>query len=85
MALFPRLEEIAIAVKSTMMADQVLVFMEREVDKDLKFKEKFREFCLEIADTVKDMTKVIGELERFSRLRENLEDVETTRVLKRAQ
>ncbi|GJT71132.1 hypothetical protein Tco_1030418 [Tanacetum coccineum] len=85
MALFPRLEEIAIAVKSTMMADQVLVFMEREVYKDLKFEEKFREFCLEIADTVKDMTKVIGELERFPRLRENLEAVETTRVLKRVQ
>nr|GEX80070.1 hypothetical protein [Tanacetum cinerariifolium] len=85
MAFLPRLEEIAIGVKSTMMADQVLVFMERKVDKDLKFDEKCREFCLNIADIVKDMTEVIGELERFSRLNDNLEAVETARVLKRVQ
>ncbi|GJW23839.1 hypothetical protein Tco_0037650 [Tanacetum coccineum] len=62
--LLPRLQELATATKSTMMADQVLVLMEREIDKKMKFEEKFRELCLEMADTVIDMAKFIEELER---------------------
>ncbi|GJW98983.1 hypothetical protein Tco_0180791 [Tanacetum coccineum] len=57
----------------------------REVDKELKFKEKFREFCLEVADTMKDNAEVIKELERFPQLCDNLEVVETVRMLRRVQ
>ncbi|GJR07613.1 hypothetical protein Tco_0790265 [Tanacetum coccineum] len=74
--LLHRLQELSIAAKSTMIVDQVLVLMDRGVDEDLKFKEKFRELCLEISDSVKDMAEVIEELESFPRLRDNLQATE---------
>ncbi|GKE25988.1 hypothetical protein Tco_1441372, partial [Tanacetum coccineum] len=55
------LEELATTTKSTMMKDQV--FVEREVDTDLKFEKKLGELCLEVADTVKERPCVIEELE----------------------
>ncbi|GJT13754.1 hypothetical protein Tco_0860796 [Tanacetum coccineum] len=44
--LLPRLQELATAAKSTMMVGQVLMLMKREIDKELKHEEKFRELCL---------------------------------------
>ncbi|GKB92996.1 hypothetical protein Tco_0979133 [Tanacetum coccineum] len=61
--LLPRLKELETATKSTMMADQVLVLMEKEIDKELKFEEKFRNLCSEMADTVKNRAEYIEELE----------------------
>ncbi|GJY69343.1 ribonuclease H-like domain-containing protein [Tanacetum coccineum] len=81
----PHLEELATTAKSTMMAYQVLVLMEREVDKDLKFVEKFRELCLEVANTMKVKAEVIDDLERFTHLHDNLEVVEIVRMLRRVQ
>nr|GEY20493.1 hypothetical protein [Tanacetum cinerariifolium] len=63
-----------------MMADQVLVLMEKEIDKELKFEEKFSDICFEMADTLIDMAEFIEELERFPRLHDNVEVVETDHV-----
>ncbi|GJU21845.1 hypothetical protein Tco_1155187 [Tanacetum coccineum] len=38
--ILPRLQELATVEKSTMMVDQVLVLMEKEIDKELKLEEK---------------------------------------------
>ncbi|GKC01826.1 copia protein, partial [Tanacetum coccineum] len=83
--LLPRLQELAAATKSTIMVDQVLVLMEKEVNKDLKFEEIFRELYLEMANIMKYLAYVIKELESFSKLHANLEAAETTRLLKRAK
>nr|GEW71256.1 hypothetical protein [Tanacetum cinerariifolium] len=75
--LLPRLQELATVAKSIMMANQVLVLMEKEIDNELKFKKKFKNLCLEMADTVKNKAKYIEELERYPWLQANVEAVET--------
>ncbi|GKF27099.1 hypothetical protein Tco_0082993 [Tanacetum coccineum] len=68
--LFLRLQELAklaTAAKSTMMVDQVLVLMEREIHKKLKLEEKFRELCSEMADTMKDIAEY-RDMEKVTRL-----------------
>ncbi|GKE46919.1 hypothetical protein Tco_1478177 [Tanacetum coccineum] len=82
--LLPRLQELATAMKSTMMADQVLVLMEKEIDNELNLEEKFRDLCSEMMDIVKNVIEYIEELKRYLRLRDNVEAVETVRVLKHA-
>nr|GEU45885.1 hypothetical protein [Tanacetum cinerariifolium] len=67
------------------MVDQVLVLMEREIEKELKLKQKFRDICSEMADMVKNRAEHIEELARYPWLRDNIEAVETARVLKHAQ
>nr|GEX72716.1 putative LRR receptor-like protein kinase [Tanacetum cinerariifolium] len=83
--LLPLLQELATAVKFTMMVDQVLVLMEKEIDKELKLGVKLRDLCLEQANTVKNRAKYIEELERYPRLLDNVEAVKTARVLKHVQ
>nr|GEW47981.1 hypothetical protein [Tanacetum cinerariifolium] len=83
--LLPRLQELATASKSTMMANQVLVLMEKEIDKELKLRVKHRDLYLEQGNTVKKRAKYIEELERYPRLLDNVEAVKTTRVLKHVQ
>ncbi|GKC26300.1 hypothetical protein Tco_1033594 [Tanacetum coccineum] len=59
--LLPCLQELATAAKSTMMADQVLVLIEKEIEKEKKFEKKFKNLCSEMADTHaqnRDMEKV---------------------------
>nr|GFA18279.1 hypothetical protein [Tanacetum cinerariifolium] len=68
-----------------MMANQVLVLMEKEIDNELKFEKKFKNLCLEMADTVKNKAKYIEELERYPWLQANVEAVETACMLKHAQ
>ncbi|GKF16229.1 hypothetical protein Tco_0061147 [Tanacetum coccineum] len=62
--LLPRLQELATAVKSTMMVDQVLVLTEKEIDKELKLEVKFRDLCSELVNTVKNKAKYIEKLKR---------------------
>ncbi|GJZ49159.1 hypothetical protein Tco_0603349 [Tanacetum coccineum] len=83
--LLSHLKELETAANSTMMADQVLVLMEKEIDKELKFEEKFKNLCSEMADTVKNRAEYIEEMEMCQRLWANVEAVETARVLKHAQ
>ncbi|GKB74577.1 hypothetical protein Tco_0935989 [Tanacetum coccineum] len=66
-----------------MIGNQVLMLMERELDKEFKFEEKCRELCLKMAYTMKIMAEYIKELERYPR--DNVEAVETAYVLKRVQ
>ncbi|GJZ15954.1 hypothetical protein Tco_0551631 [Tanacetum coccineum] len=72
--------QLATASKSTMLKDQVHMLIEREVNYDLKFEKKFRELCLEVTATVKEMVT-----EGLERLPSNLVAVEIVRVLKRVQ
>ncbi|GKB42867.1 hypothetical protein Tco_0887809 [Tanacetum coccineum] len=68
MARLPHFEELATITKSTMMNDQVLMLMKRKVDKDLKFEDKFKELCLEVADIVKDKQRCVqhGDMEKVT-------------------
>ncbi|GKE41670.1 hypothetical protein Tco_1468954, partial [Tanacetum coccineum] len=80
-----RFQELATAAKFTMIVDQVLMLMEREIDKELKLEEKFRDLCSEMASTVKNKVVYIEDLERYPWLQDNVEATETARVLKYAQ
>nr|GEU45884.1 hypothetical protein [Tanacetum cinerariifolium] len=74
--LLPRLQELETAANFKVMVDQVLVLMEREIDKELKLKQKFRDICSEMAGMVKNWAEHIEELARYPWLRDNIECVE---------
>nr|GEV56635.1 zinc finger, GRF-type [Tanacetum cinerariifolium] len=75
-------EELANAAKSNKIKDQMLVLMGRQVETELKLKEKFRELCEEVSTVVKEREDVIEELEILSG---NYVSKETTSLLRRGQ
>ncbi|GJY77900.1 hypothetical protein Tco_0483701 [Tanacetum coccineum] len=83
--LIPRLKELETALKCIMMFDQMLLLIEKEIDKELTFEEKFRNLCSKMEDIVKNRAEYIEELERYPWLRDNVDNVETARVLKHSQ
>nr|GEW09660.1 hypothetical protein [Tanacetum cinerariifolium] len=66
-----RLEELATAAKFTMMKDQMIVLVEREVDKDLKFER-------EVDNGLKSEREVDNDLKFENKFRELCEEVNAT-------
>ncbi|GJR16844.1 hypothetical protein Tco_0965371 [Tanacetum coccineum] len=76
------IEELEKAVKSNKIEDEMLVLMRRQVENELKLKNKFRELCEEVSNVVKEREDVVEELERLSG---NYVTKETARLLRRGQ
>nr|GEU69694.1 hypothetical protein [Tanacetum cinerariifolium] len=60
------IEELANAAKSNKIKDEMLVLLGRQVETELKLKEKFRELCNEVPTVVKEKKDVVEDLERLS-------------------
>nr|GEV24420.1 integrase, catalytic region, zinc finger, CCHC-type, peptidase aspartic, catalytic [Tanacetum cinerariifolium] len=74
------IEELAKAVRSNKIKDQMLVLTRRQVETELKLAEKFRELGEEVSTVVKEREDVVEELERLSA---NHMAEETDRLLRR--
>ncbi|GKA83381.1 hypothetical protein Tco_0804976 [Tanacetum coccineum] len=77
-----KLNQLAIDSKSEILSEQVLLYVEREMDRELRMTRILTELCHEVTDAVKDKAEVIEEVKELGVAAQGSDSMTYLRILR---
>nr|GEV90152.1 hypothetical protein [Tanacetum cinerariifolium] len=77
-----KLNHLAIDSKSKLLSKQVLLYVEKEMDRELRMTRILTDLCHEVTDAVKDKTELIKEVKELGIAAQGSDSMEYLRILR---
>ncbi|GKC31027.1 hypothetical protein Tco_1038321 [Tanacetum coccineum] len=77
-----KLNQLAIDSKLELLSEQVLLYVEREMDRELRMTRILTDLCHEVTDAVKDKAKLIEEVKELGVAAQDFDSMAYLRILR---